>query len=104
MKVLNRRSRQAIPLPYTSRQGRATVGHAKRPDRGAGKRDWSRVGPVVGGSCQLFEHRQDMIDVHMVETKFLPATHRHSITVDSNANALINKLRGYTRVDVPKWL
>jgi uncharacterized protein (TIGR00730 family) len=41
---------------------------------------------------------------HMVETKFLPAAHRHSISVDSDAKDLINKLRGYTRVDVPKWL
>ena len=41
---------------------------------------------------------------HMVETRFLPAAHRRSISVDSDANALINKLRVYTRVDVPKWL
>jgi uncharacterized protein (TIGR00730 family) len=41
---------------------------------------------------------------HMVETKFLPAAHRHSISVDADANGLIDKLHNYTRVDVPKWL
>ena len=41
---------------------------------------------------------------HMVETKFLPAAHRHSISVDADAGALIDKLRSYSRVDVPKWL
>lgn len=41
---------------------------------------------------------------HMVDTKFLPAAHRHSISVDTNADSLIEKLRGYQRVDVPKWL
>jgi uncharacterized protein (TIGR00730 family) len=41
---------------------------------------------------------------HMVETKFLPAAHRHSISVDADASVLIDKLRIYSRVDVPKWL
>jgi uncharacterized protein (TIGR00730 family) len=41
---------------------------------------------------------------HMVDTKFLPAAHRHSICVDVDADALIDKLRRYKRVDVPKWL
>ncbi|MGO4331843.1 TIGR00730 family Rossman fold protein [Cupriavidus sp. 2TAF22] len=41
---------------------------------------------------------------HMVDTKFLPAAHRHSISVDADASALIGKLRGYARVDGPKWL
>jgi hypothetical protein len=41
---------------------------------------------------------------HMVDTKFLPAAHRHSISVDADASALIDKLRSYARVDVPKWL
>ncbi|MEA2817398.1 MAG: hypothetical protein QOI93_5114 [Rhodospirillaceae bacterium] len=41
---------------------------------------------------------------HMVDTKFLPAAHRHSISVDADASALIDKLRRYARVDVPKWL
>jgi uncharacterized protein (TIGR00730 family) len=41
---------------------------------------------------------------HMVVTKFLPAAHRHSISVDASASALIQKLRHSTRIDVPKWL
>ena len=41
---------------------------------------------------------------HMVETKFLPAAHRHSISVDADASALIDKLRSYSRLEVPKWL
>ncbi|MGH6644686.1 MAG: TIGR00730 family Rossman fold protein [Bradyrhizobium sp.] len=41
---------------------------------------------------------------HMVDSKFLPAAHRHSISVDEDADALIGKLRHYARVDVPKWL
>ena len=41
---------------------------------------------------------------HMVDTKFLPAAHRHSISVDTDASALIDKLHNYTRVDIPKWL
>ena len=30
---------------------------------------------------------------HMVATQFLPAAHRHSISVDGDASALIDKLR-----------
>ncbi|MFM0226997.1 LOG family protein [Paraburkholderia dipogonis] len=41
---------------------------------------------------------------HMVDTKFLPAAHRHSISVDADASALIDKLHSHARVDVPKWL
>jgi len=41
---------------------------------------------------------------HMVEAKFLPAAHRHSISVDADASLLIDKLRQYQRVDVPKWM
>ncbi|MDB5534885.1 MAG: hypothetical protein JWO28_3200 [Hyphomicrobiales bacterium] len=41
---------------------------------------------------------------HMVDTKFLPPAHRHSISVDADAETLIDKLRNYARVDVPKWL
>ena len=41
---------------------------------------------------------------HMVDTKFLPAAHSHSISVDTSAGELIEKLRGYQRIDVPKWL
>jgi uncharacterized protein (TIGR00730 family) len=41
---------------------------------------------------------------HMVETKFLPAAHRHSICVDPEPSALIDKLRHFQKTDVPKWL
>ena len=41
---------------------------------------------------------------HMVETKFLPAAHRQSISVDADARRLIEKLLDHTRIDVPKWL
>ncbi|XUX72204.1 hypothetical protein RMR16_023875 (plasmid) [Agrobacterium sp. rho-13.3] len=40
----------------------------------------------------------------MVETKFLPLAHRHSVSVDETASLLIGKLRDYQRVDVPKWM
>lgn len=41
---------------------------------------------------------------HMVETRFLPAAHRHSICVDPDAAALIGKLGSFEKSDVPKWL
>jgi uncharacterized protein (TIGR00730 family) len=41
---------------------------------------------------------------HMVDTKFLPPAHRHSICVDPNAAPLLDKLRTFERTDVPKWL
>jgi hypothetical protein len=41
---------------------------------------------------------------HMVTAKFLPAAHRHSIVVDAEASALVDKLRAFKRVDAPKWL
>ena len=41
---------------------------------------------------------------HMVETKFLPAAHRHSISVDENPRTLLDKLCSYERINVPKWL
>jgi uncharacterized protein (TIGR00730 family) len=41
---------------------------------------------------------------HMVTTKFLPAAHRHSISVDPEPSALIDKLRTFRKTDVPKWL
>ncbi|PRA79588.1 hypothetical protein CQ054_21590 [Ochrobactrum sp. MYb29] len=40
----------------------------------------------------------------LVDTKFLPAAHRHSISVDENPRALIHKLARYDRIDVPKTL
>ena len=41
---------------------------------------------------------------HMVETRFLPPAHRHSICVDPDAAMLIEKLRTFERTSVPKWL
>jgi hypothetical protein len=41
---------------------------------------------------------------HMVDAKFLPATHRHSISVNANAGVLIDMLCSHVRVDAPKWL
>ena len=41
---------------------------------------------------------------HMVDTKFLPPAHRHSICVDPDAAPLLDKLRTFERTDVPKWL
>jgi uncharacterized protein (TIGR00730 family) len=41
---------------------------------------------------------------HMVKMKFLPEAHRHAIVVDTDAGALIEKLRSHRRVDAPKWL
>ncbi len=41
---------------------------------------------------------------HMVETRFLPPSHRHSIAIDANADRLINRLRSFERIVAPKWL
>jgi len=41
---------------------------------------------------------------HMVETKFLPAQHRHATAVDADASILIARLRSHACVDVPKGL
>lgn len=41
---------------------------------------------------------------HMVVERFLPAAHRHSIAVDADPAALVDGLRRFERVDVPKWL
>ena len=41
---------------------------------------------------------------HMVETKFLPPAHRHSICIDAEPAPLIEKLRTFERISVPKWL
>ena len=65
----------------------------------------SEIDKPVGllNSAGFFETFLDFID-HMVDTKFLPPAHRESISVDSDPSILIDKLRSYTRVDVPKWL
>ncbi|MET0258527.1 MAG: TIGR00730 family Rossman fold protein [Methylobacterium sp.] len=41
---------------------------------------------------------------HMVTERFLPPAHRHSIAVDADPAVLVEKLRRFVRVDVPKWL
>ncbi|WP_345796256.1 TIGR00730 family Rossman fold protein [Castellaniella sp. MT123] len=40
----------------------------------------------------------------MVQTKFLPPAHRAAISVDTDPEALIEKLRTFQATDVPKWL
>ncbi|MBA1347656.1 TIGR00730 family Rossman fold protein [Rhizobium sp. WYCCWR 11146] len=65
----------------------------------------SEIDKPVGllNSAGFFDAFLGFID-HMVETKFLPAAHRQSISVNTDESALIDKLRSYTRVEVPKWL
>jgi hypothetical protein len=65
----------------------------------------SEIDKPVGllNSAEFFTPFLRFID-HMVDTKFLPSAHRHSISVDADASALIDKLHSYARVDVPKWL
>lgn len=41
---------------------------------------------------------------HMVVSKFLPAEHRYSISVDPDPATLIDKLRNFQKTEVPKWL
>lgn len=41
---------------------------------------------------------------HMVECKFLPPEHRHSICVDPDPAALIEQLRHFVPTSIPKWL
>ncbi len=41
---------------------------------------------------------------HMVECKFLPPEHRHSISVDPDPAALIERLRHFVPTSIPKWL
>lgn len=41
---------------------------------------------------------------HMVECKFLPPEHRHSICVDPDPTALIEQLRHFVPTSIPKWL
>jgi uncharacterized protein (TIGR00730 family) len=40
----------------------------------------------------------------MVEAKFLPAAHRHSVCVDAEAGLLIEKLQTFERTSVSKWM
>jgi uncharacterized protein (TIGR00730 family) len=41
---------------------------------------------------------------NMVQEKFLPASHRHSICVDADPLALIEKMRAFERTTEAKWL
>ncbi|MGO2240566.1 MAG: TIGR00730 family Rossman fold protein [Halomonas sp.] len=41
---------------------------------------------------------------HMIEERFLPAEHRHSIVVESDPKRLLNSLQHYQPIGVPKWL
>ena len=41
---------------------------------------------------------------HMIAEKFLPAAHRGSIVVDSDAQSLLDGLSRFERVNVPKWM
>ncbi|HWK39817.1 MAG TPA: TIGR00730 family Rossman fold protein [Hyphomicrobium sp.] len=65
----------------------------------------SEIDKPVGvlNSADFFTAFLAFID-HMVDTRFLPAAHRNSISVDADAGALIDKLRHSTRIAVPKWL
>lgn len=65
----------------------------------------SEIDKPVGllNSAGFFSAFLAFID-HMVDTKFLPAAHRQSISVDADAGTLIGKLQNHVRVDVPKWL
>ncbi len=51
----------------------------------------------------FFEPFLSFID-KMVQEKFLPASHRHSISVDADPLLLIEKLRSFERTEEPKWL
>jgi predicted Rossmann-fold nucleotide-binding protein len=65
----------------------------------------SEIDKPVGllGIAGFFAPFLGFID-HMVETRFLPPAHRHSIRVDAEAAALIEKLRTFEPTSVPKWL
>lgn len=41
---------------------------------------------------------------HMIAERFLPAAHRGSIVVESDAERLLAGLAAFEKVDVPKWL
>ncbi|MEM6712195.1 MAG: TIGR00730 family Rossman fold protein [Pseudomonadota bacterium] len=54
----------------------------------------------VGGYYKPF---MAFID-HMIAQRFLPAAHRSSIVVENNPAALIEGLRTFEKVTVPKWI
>lgn len=41
---------------------------------------------------------------HMIDERFLPPEHRHTIIVESDPQALMTGLKHYQPTDVPKWL
>jgi len=65
----------------------------------------SEMDKLVGllNTAGFFDAFLQFID-HMVETKFLPLAHRHSICVNADAGALIDELRSFQRIEVPRWL
>lgn len=65
----------------------------------------SEIDKPVGllNSAGFFTNFLEFI-AHMVDTKFLPIAHQHSISVDTDPSSLVDKLRSYVRVDIPKWL
>jgi uncharacterized protein (TIGR00730 family) len=65
----------------------------------------SEIDKPIGllNSADFFTAFLGFID-HMVDTKFLPVAHRHSISVDADPSALIAKLCSYKAGNVPKWL
>lgn len=40
----------------------------------------------------------------MISARFLPEAHKHSIAVDAEPSALVDKLIRFERVETPKWL
>jgi uncharacterized protein (TIGR00730 family) len=54
-------------------------------------------------TSRFFEPFLGFID-RMVAEKFLPASHRHSISVDADPARLIENLRNFERTTEPKWL
>jgi uncharacterized protein (TIGR00730 family) len=65
----------------------------------------SEIDKPVGllNTAGFFDAFLHFID-HMVETKFLPLAHRYSISIKSDADELIEALRNFERIEVPKWL
>ena len=41
---------------------------------------------------------------HMIDEEFLPAAHRQGIVVSDQPELLLNGLRTFEKVDVPKWI
>jgi uncharacterized protein (TIGR00730 family) len=41
---------------------------------------------------------------HMIESEFLPTAHLQTISLDQDPANLLEQLRNYSRIDVPKWI